>query len=232
METKQSTVEKLFMKYRHLAKVYANKVFDYQKLGLEKKDIVQDLEIKIFTTIESYAQKLIDHKKAPTEVVRLKSLYDKAKKHKFPFEKLKEINNAYNDARSALNKPIPLKFYIKLAMVNMVKDFIKYINRENGKTSISEINYDFGVATNTTIDFKAKNIVINDIDILEGLDKRERQVFLLHLKGFGVRKMNKIYRDDEFVQSVIEKQTKKLTSVKNDLYEQKAEYSVFNLNED
>lgn len=51
-----SSLEKLFNKYKYLSKAYAKKVFDYEKLGIELKDVEQELNIKLFLSIEAYCR--------------------------------------------------------------------------------------------------------------------------------------------------------------------------------
>ncbi len=54
---KQKASHKLFHRYEYLAEIYANKLWDIGNLGLEREDIVQELKLKIFTAIRSYARR-------------------------------------------------------------------------------------------------------------------------------------------------------------------------------
>ena len=193
----QTTTEKLFHKYNYLAKVYANKVFDLHKIALEKKDVEQELSIKIFTSIEAYGKR---------------------------YSEYLETGN---------NKPVPLKYYIKLSLINKVRDYIKVINYEinKGSTSLDEIGFDQGIDNNTYIDPSKNKFIVNDIDLLSGLKKDEAAVFSMFLKGFNANKISKIHRNDEWVDAVINMQINKLQGVKKQLMEGNENYQSFNYEE-
>lgn len=55
--TKQKVSHRLYHKYEFLAHIYANKLFNYEKIGLEKSDIIQELKMKIFTSILAYGKR-------------------------------------------------------------------------------------------------------------------------------------------------------------------------------
>ena len=74
-----------------------------------------------------------------------------------------------------------------------MRDFTKYITRENNKTSIDEIHYDYGVNDDTTISPERNIFIVNGVNLLEGLTGKERAVFSLYLRGFNKSLLNKVY---------------------------------------
>lgn len=90
-------------------------------------------------------------------------------------------------------KPVPLKYYLEAACSNKMRDFMKYITRENYKVRIDEINYDFGVEDESEISPEVNRFIVNGIDLLEGLTGKERAVFSLYLRGHSQRILNKVY---------------------------------------
>ena len=90
-------------------------------------------------------------------------------------------------------KPVPLKYYLEAACANKMRDFMKYITRENYKVRIDEINYDFGVEMDSEIVPELNKFVINGIDLLEGLTGKERAIFSLYLRGHSSKILTKVY---------------------------------------
>lgn len=90
-------------------------------------------------------------------------------------------------------KPVPLKYYLEAACSNKMRDFMKYITRENNKISIDEINYDFGVESDSEIVPELNKFIINGIDLLEGLSGKERAIFSLYLRGYSNKILTKVY---------------------------------------
>jgi len=77
--------------------------------------------------------------------------------------------------KTGLNKPIPIKYYLKLCLVNKVKDIIKHISRQ--KISYCDVfNFDYGKAIDSVIDFTNKKIEINGIDLFFGLETKEHKI--------------------------------------------------------
>lgn len=95
--------------------------------------------------------------------------------------------------RGEANKPVPIKYYLECACGNKMRDFMKLITRENYKTSIEDINFDYGVTMNHNIDVDRNVFIVNDVDLLEGLTGKERVVFALYLQGYNERFLHKVY---------------------------------------
>lgn len=91
------------------------------------------------------------------------------------------------------SKPVPLKYYLECACGNKMRDFMKLITRENYKTSIEDINFDYGITMNNNIVVDKAVFIVNDVDLLEGLSGKERVVFALYLQGYNERFLNKVY---------------------------------------
>ena len=91
------------------------------------------------------------------------------------------------------SKPVHIKYYLECACGNKMRDFVKYISRENYKVRIDDVNFDFGVENETDIDVDKNKFIIRGIDMLEGLSGKERAVFSLFLRGYNMNVLNKVY---------------------------------------
>lgn len=160
MPNHTTAIESLYGKYEYMAAIYASKIFNFERYGYEKEDIVQELRIKIYTSIISYAEKWAEYK----------------------------LTNRY--------KPVPIKFYIKAAMVNKVKDFIKLFNMEQvenvDKVSVEVDGFDHSNYTTMDSNLDINNCIceINGVDLFDGLNGRKKQAFALFLKGFTIPELN------------------------------------------
>lgn len=110
------------------------------------------------------------------------------------FLSIKAYGRAWGKFRRGENpRPMPLKCYLECACGNKMRDFIKYISRENYKVRIDAINYDCGVESETEISPIGNRFVINGVDLLEGLKGKERVVFSLFLRGYPKNFISKVY---------------------------------------
>lgn len=91
------------------------------------------------------------------------------------------------------SKPVPLRYYLEGACSNKVKDFMKYISRENYKTRIDEISYDYGINNETETVPNKNRFFLNGVNLLEGLTGKERAIFSLYLRGYTNTFLNKVY---------------------------------------
>lgn len=91
------------------------------------------------------------------------------------------------------SKPVHIKYYLECACGNKMRDFVKYISRENYKVRIDDVNFDFGIENETDIDVDKNKFIIRGIDMLEGLSGKERAVFSLFLRGYNMNVLNKVY---------------------------------------
>ena len=99
--------------------------------------------------------------------------------------------------RNEASKPVPIKYYLEAACSNKMRDFMKYISRENYKVSIDEINYDFGIEDDSNIVPEKNKFIVNGVDLLEGLTGKEKIVFSLFLRGYNTKILNKVYFNNE-----------------------------------
>jgi hypothetical protein len=102
-----------------------------------------------------------------------------------------------NYRRNEASKPVPLKFYLEAACSNKMRDFIKYINRENYKISIDEINYDFGIEISSNVTPSKNKFIVNGVDLLEGLSGKEKIIFSLFLRGYNNSFLSKVYFNND-----------------------------------
>ena len=95
--------------------------------------------------------------------------------------------------RGEASKPIPIEYYLKSACSNKVRDFIKYISRENYKVHIEESSHDFGADIDTFIEPERNRFILHGVDLLEGLTGKERAIFSMYLRGYQATFLNKVY---------------------------------------
>jgi DNA-directed RNA polymerase specialized sigma24 family protein len=151
--------------------------------------------------------------------------------------------------RNEATKPVPIKYYLEAACSNKMRDFMKYISRENYKTRIDDIHYDYGVEDDTNISPEKNKFIVKGVDLLEGLTGKERAVFSLFLRGYNTKILNKVYfnndekkirkqvidsGDEPFtVTDIIEMQKSYLIQkYGSDLLQQKKVYSSYSLDEE
>lgn len=99
--------------------------------------------------------------------------------------------------RNEAGKPVPIRFYLEAACSNKSRDFMKYISRENYKTRIDDINFDYGIDGDTQIEPGHNKFVLNGVDLLEGLTGKERVIFSLFLRGYNTKILTKVYFNNE-----------------------------------
>lgn len=157
---KLTLTERYFFKYEHLAKYYADRIWSEGNIGMEKQDIIQELKVKLFTSIKMYAKKWAEYK------------------------------------RTGKCKPVPMEFYIKNALLNKSRDFIKDINRVK-MIPMSSINFDYGRDHKEILDAENMEFVIDGFDILSLFKGEERKMIKFHLKGMDKVKIEKIFRNSK-----------------------------------
>ncbi len=115
--------------------------------------------------------------------------------------KLYEIILAYDRSvetrkRRGMIRPVPFPFYVKGALNNFVKDYIKEIkNTEDVFIRSSDTSYDYAVFSEDTSEIDtSKNIYkINGFDLLFPLVGLEKSAFVMFLKGTPPADLQKIY---------------------------------------
>lgn len=178
----------LFERHMYLAKIYARKLYQTEKISLEIKDIEQELCTKIYTSIISYGRKWGEYKK------------------------------------TGRYKPVALKHYLKLSLNNKLIDFVKKIQKSPHKTTIStnskEDGIDIGIESNSNrLNLDKMDFVIGGVDILHGLKPMEKSCYVLYLKGFKPKKLEKIYKKHFSASELIEAKKTQLLKKKDFLFE-------------
>ena len=95
--------------------------------------------------------------------------------------------------RGQSSRPVPLRYYLEGACGNKMRDFMKYITRENNKMSIDDVHYDYGVSDETRIVPEKNIFIVKGINLLEGMSGKERVIFSLYLRGYQKNFLNKVY---------------------------------------
>jgi hypothetical protein len=181
---RQSIIEKFYLRFEYLAYNYAKQIFNYERSGYEYQDIIQELKIKIYTSILGYAHKWQEYK------------------------------------QTGKYKPVPIKFYIKTALINRTKDFIKQFNQETvenvNKISINQFDYGVYNTMVSRMDLNKRICTINGVDLFHKISEQEKKCFALYLKGFPMNKLLKVF-PKIIVPDLINKQLTYLNSRKEDL---------------
>jgi len=177
-----SNVDKFYLRYEYLANNYASTVFNYERSGYERQDVVQEFKIKIYNAIIAYCRKWQEYKD------------------------------------TGRYKPVPIEFYIKSALVNRQKDFIREFNYEtvenSEKLSIQSNSFDYAVQHNVDSSIDLNNCVceINGVDLLQGLSGNQKKCFVLYIKGFTITKLKKMFIEQFNAETLIQNQVRILRS--------------------
>lgn len=183
-------INRTYKKYEGLALVYAKKLFSYERIGFEREDVIQELKIKIFTSLLAYQRKWDEYQ---------------------------------NTGRC---KPIPIPYYLRTAMINKIKDFATNIAKSSWLTHVEECQIDMGYSHEfTKIDFKGKEIIVRDVDLLTGLADTEKSIFCLYLKGYNANYIQRLFKKKK-VKEIIDKQVGRLGIYKNELISDRRKYVI------
>jgi hypothetical protein len=128
--------------------------------------------------------------------------------------------------RTGRYKPVPLVYHLRLSLINRVKDFIKYVNRSKDMfVGMEALTYDKGICVSSTINPSKNQYIVNDINLLDGLNKVEKPAYILHMKGFEMRKIKAVFKGKLVdVESIINTHTQRLSSMKDELFQQQPAY--------
>lgn len=115
-----------------------------------------------------------------------------------------------------LIKPVPLPFYIKASFNNFVKDYIRKISRTDeifvNNTFLNNYDHSSFNPNFVDIDTNKNKYEINGFDILNPLKGKQRQVFIMYLKGNKIDRLTEIFGRFFNVSKVIKKQKEYLQS--------------------
>lgn len=197
-----SAIQTLYDKYQYLAKSYSEKVYNFERYGYEKEDVIQEFRIKIYTSIISYSEKWAEYR------------------------------------QTGKYKPVPIEYYLKTAMVNKYKDFVKLFNMstvENvDKTSIEQDGFDYSEYNTTVSVISLSDDIceINGVDLMEGLIGRKRRIFSMYLEGYTQKEISNEFPNLD-VEGVISRQLEQVRSKKETLFDfQKHEFTMVTQFED
>lgn len=196
--TRNSKLIEFYIKFENLAHHYANQVFNYERHGYEREDVVQDFKIKLYTSLIAYSEKWTEYK------------------------------------NTGKYKPVPIEFYLKSAMANKVKDFIRKFNLETvenvDKISLQNSKFDYGHYTDmgNELNYEENCYVINGVDLLYGLVDSARICFILFLRGFPIKDLRKKFRNLLDAETIITRQLTYLHTQKTQLLDYRSQdFKVF-----
>lgn len=117
-------------------------------------------------------------------------------------------------------KPIDIETYIKSALANKVRDFIKAIKETPSKLSIEDTQFDYGRLTDGESNLSVKGVIceLNGVSLIQGLDPKQSICFILYLKGYEISFIKRLYKGVN-VERIIAKQKKNLEKYKKQLVE-------------
>jgi hypothetical protein len=191
----KKAIERLYVRYEYLAEVYTQKIYNYDRLGMERDDIIQEFKLKIWYSITKYVERWANYKRT-----------GKYKPIPLPFFLKNNLNKLIIDFSKKINS-----YYVDV-LGNQHQ-------RINGVVSMQEVGFDMGknteVMSNLDLSGKGK-LIIGGIDILSGLDKRECRVFCMYLKGYPMKTINKVVPELD-ASEVIHRQINNLKPVRQEL---------------
>lgn len=117
--------------------------------------------------------------------------------------------------RGQAAKPTPIRYYVEMALNNRCMDMMRLFKKDAVKMSIDEANYEIGATCNSVCDPETNTFIINDVDLCEGLTKRERVVWVMYLKGHNITMLLKV--DKKAIQIVANQKHYLITNYANDL---------------
>ena len=154
-------LEKFYERHEHLAQYYASKIWNEHNIGMEREDLVQELKLKLWTSIQAYMKRWKEYKD------------------------------------TGYNKPMQMEFYLRTALSNKCRDFIRKIN-EATIVPMSQVDFDHGKDDfNMEFDFKNKKLIIGQMDVMENWCLEDKKLFMLYFKGLSLAKIKKIYKGDK-----------------------------------
>lgn len=154
----------LYDRYEYIAEIYAKKLWKSSTIGMDYEDVVQELRVKVFTAIKSYGKRWADFK------------------------------------RTGLYKPVPIRYYIQTVMNNKLIDMVEQIKSDINLNSLSieDHNFDYGVNSSgynvMNLSGKNKEVTIGGINLLQGLDGKQKDVFCMFLKGHPIKTIEKVFK--------------------------------------
>lgn len=183
----QGACLRLYKRYEYLARVYANKLYNCEHLGMTQDDVIQEFKTKIWYSVIKFAKRWSSYRKT-----------GKFKPIPLPFFIKSNLNSLIIDLSKKING-----YYVD---VNGQK-----VERVKGFTSIESAGFDIGREpdVNTCIDFIDQRVIVHGVDILGGLNKKEGHAFIMHLKGYPTTLIRKVHRDID-VTALIARQTASL----------------------
>ena len=120
-----------------------------------------------------------------------------------------------------------LKHYLKLCLNNKIIDFVGKIKKAPHKSPIAvNINEEGGIdigyerSETNEINLQEKVFVVGGIDIFEELEPIEKSCYILFLKGFEPKKLDKIYKKHFSATELINRKRDSLLCHKDELFEE------------
>lgn len=205
MESTEKISEKLYKKYSYLAKKYASKIFNYEEISFEYDDLVQEFNIKIYTSIKAYGRRWSKYRKG---------------------EASKPVPIKYYLEAACGNKSRDFMKYITRENNKVRIDSINYDFGINEETNICPDNNKFIVNGIDLLEgLGGKEKIIFSL-FLKGHTKK------ILSKVYNSNKTNEIKKESG-VSNVIENQkTFLIEKYGNELLQQNKTYSSYNINED
>lgn len=161
--TKEKLQLRLFLQHEKMAEHYACRVFNYEKYGYEREDIVQELKIKLYNCINTYINKLIEYKRTG---------------------RYKPIPLEYYLKTAMINKS---KDFISLLNRQSTESSSKVNFDSEGYDEGRHCTMDCEMDLDDCV------CEINGVDLFYKLKGLKRKIFSLYLKGFPIKKLKAMF---------------------------------------
>lgn len=181
-------LEILFYKYEPMVYRYANKLYDVGALGMDKDDILQELRVKLYTSMLGYLKRWKEYRTTG----RRKPV------------------SMYHYLQCCMGNHVT-DFITKIRRIQEVfkKNSLETESYDYGVQQSNTSIIDLGAA---------KVAVLNGVDLLQGLSGDSLAIWMLHLKGYTSleierllhTRMERLNIEPHWVKSVITHQRKRL----------------------
>lgn len=151
----------------------------------QKKGVTETLLAKYRYLAKSYSHKLYNYERLGLQQEDIQQELE---------IRLYEAICAYGRRWAAFKKgearqPMPIEYYLRLAMKNRLKDFMSKIDisvPENSFTDIGSVDIQQS-QINSDVDLEKDRAIINHVDLYVSLEGNDRHIWTMHLKGYPMK---------------------------------------------
>ncbi len=210
MSANQPVAQRLYKKYEYLATVYAKKLYNYEYIGMEYDDVVQEFKLKIWHSIVKFGKRWKEYRATGKYKPVPLQFFLRGNLNRLIIDLTKKINSYYIDRNGDKQE------------------------RVKGVFSIQDIGFDMGVNSDpmTLIDFEEKRFIISGIDLLDNLEETEKDAFVLFLKGHSFKNIKALSKKVQDPVGKIKTHLVRLETFRDQMITDKRVFKTFNYSED